>query len=69
MIAPKDLAPAQVAFWEGILRRVTETDEFRKAAERNHWDITFRGPTEALRQMDAEYAQMKRVMGSLGLIK
>jgi putative tricarboxylic transport membrane protein len=69
VIAPKDLAAAQIAFWEGILRRVTETDEFRKAAERNHWDITFRGPTEALRQMDAEYAQMKRVMGSLGLIK
>ena len=69
MIAPKDITPAQIAFWEGALRQVTEHEELPKTGERNHWDMKFKGAAETRKFMEAEYERMKRVMGALGLVK
>lgn len=35
VMAPEDITPAQIAYWEDVLRRVTESEEFRKVGERN----------------------------------
>lgn len=69
VIAPRDITPAQVAYWENVLRKVTESDEYRKAAEKNQWDVEFKGAAETRRHMEQEYAQTKSVMQYLGLIK
>ncbi len=69
VIAPKDITPAQIAFWEGALRQVTEHEEFRKVGERNHWDVKFKGAAETRKFLEVEYERMKRVMGLLGLVK
>ena len=69
VIAPKDITAPQIAFWEDSLRKVTEHDEFRKAGERNQWDIRFRGAAETRKFMAAEYDRMKRVTSALGLVK
>jgi putative tricarboxylic transport membrane protein len=69
VIAPRELTARQVAYWEDALRRVSEHDEFRKAGERNHWDIRFKGASETGRFMASEYERMKRVTSALGLVK
>lgn len=69
VIAPKDITTAQIAFWESALRQATEHEEFRKSAERNHWDVSFKGAADTRKFMEAEYADFKRVMGQFGLIK
>lgn len=69
VIAPKGITPAQIAYWEGVLRRVVESEEFRKMAERNQWDVTFRGAAEARKFMEDDYAQLKRVMTYMGVVK
>jgi putative tricarboxylic transport membrane protein len=69
MIAPRDITSAQVAFWENVLRRVVESEEFRKSAERNQWDATFKGAAETRSFMEAEYKELKSVMTYLGLAK
>ena len=69
VIAPKDLTPAQVAYWEGVLRKVAESDEYKKAAEKNQWDVEFKGAGETRRHMEQEYEQTRSVMQYLGLIK
>lgn len=69
IFAPKGVTAEQVAYWEGVLRRVAESDEFRKAAERNQWDVTFRGAADTRELMQAEYGQLKGLMAYLGLIK
>ena len=69
VIAPKDISAPQIAFWEDALRRVTEHEEFRKAGERNQWDIRFKGAAETRKFMAAEYDRMKRVTAALGLVK
>lgn len=69
IFAPKGVTAEQVAYWEGVLRRVAESEEFRKAAERNQWDVTFKGSAETVQLMQSEYAQLKGLMAYLGLIK
>ena len=69
MIAPKDITPAQVAYWEDVLRKVVQSDEFKAAAEKNQWDVDFKGAAETRKHFDEEYAATKKVMTFLGLIQ
>lgn len=69
VIAPKGVTPLQVAFWEDVLRRVTQSEEFQKAAEKNQWDIAFKGAAETRKLMEEEYARTRSVMTYLGLVK
>lgn len=69
MIAPKDITAAQTAYWEDVLRKVMQSDDFKKVAEKNQWDIDFKGAAEARKLMEDEYAATKSVMTYLGLIK
>ena len=69
MIAPKDITLAQVAYWEDVLRKVTQSEDFKKTAEKNQWEIDFKGAAETRKYMDEEYAATKKVMTYLGLIQ
>lgn len=69
MIAPKDITAAQVAYWEDVLRKVTQSEDFKKAAEKNQWDVDFKGAVETRKHMDEEYAATKKVMSYLGLLQ
>jgi len=69
LIAPKDITPAQVAYWEDVMRKVVQSEDFKKAAEKNQWDVDFKGAAETRRHFDEEYAVTKKVMTYLGLIQ
>lgn len=69
MIAPKDITSAQVAYWEDVLRKVVQSEDFKKAAEKNQWDVDFKGAAETRKHFDDEYAATKKVMTYLGLIQ
>ncbi len=69
VIAPKGITPEQVAYWEGVLQRVTASSDFRKDVENNHGETTFRGAAETRSFMEAEYNELKGVMAYLGLAK
>ena len=69
VIGAKGLTPEQTAFWEGVLRRATSSDEFRDYAVKNQWDSNFRGAAESRQFMEAQYNELKGVMTYLGLTK
>jgi putative tricarboxylic transport membrane protein len=69
MLAPPDITAAQVAYWESVLRRVSETKEFRDLAERQHYEIDFKGAAETRKFMETEYARQKQVMAVMGPVK
>lgn len=69
VIAPKGLTPAQIAYWETVLRRVTESAEFHAVAQKNEWDVEFRNAEETRKMMEADYARLKRVMSYMGITK
>lgn len=69
VIGAKGLTPPQTAYWEGVLKRVVESDEFKEQAEKNQWERTFKGSAEMRQFLAAQYSDLKEVMTSLGLVK
>jgi putative tricarboxylic transport membrane protein len=69
ILAPKGLSPEQVAYWERILRQVTEAPDWKAELERYFWgNYFFTGPT-LRKNLDKEYADSKAVLVELGLAK
>ena len=51
------------------LTRITSSDEFRDYAQKNQWEITFRGAEDSRKFMGEQYDDLKAVMTELGLVK
>jgi putative tricarboxylic transport membrane protein len=69
VMAGKGLTPAQIAFWEDVMRKTSQSDEIRKYAEENQWLIEFKGSAETRKWLDEELAALKQVHVDLGLVK
>ena len=69
LLGAKGLSAEQIAYWEGVLRRVTATPEWAAFLARNHWKPRFMGHAEARRFLDAESAGARALLGELGLLK
>jgi len=69
VIGAKGTTAPQIAYWEGVLKRVVDSDEFRQQAEKNQWERTFKGSAEMRKFLAAQYTDLKEVMTSLGLVK
>jgi putative tricarboxylic transport membrane protein len=69
MIAPKGLTPAQIAYWEEVMRRIIESPEMRALADKHQWDLDYMGAAETRKFMEADYAKQKRLMSYMGAVK
>lgn len=69
VVAPKGLTPAQIAFWEDVMRKVAQSEEIHQYAEKNLWLVEFKGAAETRKWLDDETAALKVIMTELGLIK
>ena len=69
LIGPKGMTPAQVAYWEGVMRRMMEASEWKKELEDNFWIANFQGGAESRKFLDRDYQDAKVFMGELGLAK
>jgi putative tricarboxylic transport membrane protein len=69
IMAARGITAEQTAYWEGVLKRVTSSDEFRDYARKNQWDANFKGPAESRKFMEEQYNELKAVMTHLGLAK
>jgi putative tricarboxylic transport membrane protein len=69
MMGAKGLTPAQIAYWEGVFRKVVQTDEWKQELKENYWVGTYMGAAETNRRLDAEYADLKQILVDLGIAK
>jgi len=69
IIGAPGLTPEQTAYWEDGFRKLAATPAFASFAEKNQLEPAFRGAADARRYMEKQYAEMKEVMGFLGLSK
>jgi putative tricarboxylic transport membrane protein len=69
VIAPRGLTPAQIAFWEEVMRRTAQSDEILQYAEKNLWLVEFKGSAETRKWLDEEAAALKLIMTELGLVR
>lgn len=69
VIGPKNMSAAQVAYWDQVLAKVVQTDEYKKEVERNLADPIYLGSREARKFWDQEYNELKGLIAELGLSK
>jgi putative tricarboxylic transport membrane protein len=69
IVAPKGITPAQIAFWEDVMRKAAQSDEMRQYAEQNQWLVEFKGAAETRKWLDQEAAALKLIMAELGLAR
>ena len=69
IMAPKGLPPAQIAFWEGALRKATQVPEWKGDLEKNYWSDDFLTSAQFRKELEKDYAHMKAVLVDLGLAK
>ena len=69
IFGPRGLTPAQVAYWENTLRKVTETAEWKTDLERNFWQEDFQTGAAFKKDIEGEYVATKALLIELGLAK
>lgn len=69
IIGPRGMSAAQSAFWEGALRRVVETPEWKQDLAKNFWSDDFTAGEQFRKDMATDYAAMKSVLTDLGLAR
>lgn len=69
LIAPKGLTPAHIAFWDGALGRVTQTDAWKGELEKNEWQSQYMNSAESRKYLDARYDEYRKVLVEIGLAK
>lgn len=66
---PRGLTPAQLAFWENALRRISESPEWKADLEKNYWADDFATGVKLRKDLAQEYAEIRVVLTDLGLAK
>jgi putative tricarboxylic transport membrane protein len=69
IMGPKGISAAQVAYWEGALRKAAQSPEWKAELERNYWSDDFVTSAQFRKDLDKDYADMKAVLVDLGLAK
>lgn len=68
-IGPKGLAAPQLAFWENAFLKLSQSDEWKKELDASNWQSNYRNSQDTARYYEREYAEMKAVLGELGLAR
>ena len=69
VMAPRDLKPAQIAYWDGVFRKLVATEDWKKEVAENYWENTYLPAAEARRRLDHEYNETKAILVELGIVK
>jgi len=68
-IAPPGVGPAQVAYWDQVMLKLSTTDEWKKDLELNGWENTYMNSRDTRKYLDAQHAALKSVLAEVGLAK
>jgi putative tricarboxylic transport membrane protein len=69
LLGPKDLTEPQVAYWDQVLAKLVQADEWKKDLERDVVEGTYMNSREIRKYLDAEYAELKGLLIEMGLVK
>ncbi len=69
VLGPRKLPQAEIAYWDDVFHRLTQTDEWRQNLERNHWVNAYKNSADTTRELKAQYALLKGILVELGMAK
>jgi len=69
IMGPGGMNPAQIAYWDGVMAKLTATPEWREDLKRNFQEAVY-VPSSGMRKfLDGQQEQFRGVLGDLGLAK
>ncbi len=69
IIGPGGISPTHVAYWDQIMARLAQADEWKKDLEANLWENTYMNSRDTRKYLDEQYAQLKSALTDVGLAK
>jgi putative tricarboxylic transport membrane protein len=69
VVGPKAMTPAQVAYWEGVLRKAVATDVWKNEVEQLLITDEFLGSRDFRKYLDDDYGEIKALLTALELAK
>jgi putative tricarboxylic transport membrane protein len=69
IFAPKGITAPQLAYWEGVLRKASDSPEWKGDLEKNFWTPYFVTGAQLRKNLEQEYAETKAVLLDIGLAK
>jgi len=69
IMGPPGLSPAQIAYWDGILRKTVASAEWKKAVAQEQWVDEYIPSAEARQYLQREYTEMREILSDLGMAK
>ncbi len=69
LAGPRGMTPEQIAYWEGVLARLVQTEDWKKDLERNVFEPNFMKSEATKPYLKAQSDQFRAVLTDLGLAK
>ena len=69
MMGPGGMIPAQAAYWDHVMSRLAQDEEWRKDLENNQWENTYMNGRDTRKYLDEQYSQLKGVLSDAGLVR
>jgi putative tricarboxylic transport membrane protein len=69
MIGPRGMSEAQIAYWDEALRRLVDSDEWKKELEANAWRSDYMRSPDARKFVERENVELRAFLVDLGLAK
>ncbi len=69
IVGPKAMPANQVAYWEGVLKRMTDTADWKKEVERRGWMASFKPAKDCHAGIKQQYDLMHEGLSALALAK
>jgi putative tricarboxylic transport membrane protein len=69
LVGPRGMTPAQLAWWDATLAKVTASPQWQTDVERNQWTSNYKNSAETAAFFAAEHDKLAAVLGELGLAK
>lgn len=68
-IGPRGMSPAQIAYWEQLMQRVSQAEEWKKELAENFWQHRIMGHAECVKYLARDNQEAKVFLTELGLAK
>jgi len=69
MVGPKGMTEGQIAYWDEVFSKLVQTPEWKQDFEKKAIENTYLNARETKKLMDAQYAELSKLLGELGLAK
>lgn len=69
LVGAKGLTDVQVAYWDQVMRRVMESDEWKKELETNFWLTDYMRSADMRKFLERENTELRGFLTELGLVK